>query len=140
MRIYHPIQLRASRCGFARNALVDTGAELSMIPSETASAVGAWLTNYSQALTGVHQDTKSFPVVLVDISFPALNVGGRFPFAMSNLMTEVIIGMDVLKPLGISIDTTTSQLSVKNEVWEAFKTLAGIGVLVVGAIKILDSG
>jgi hypothetical protein len=46
--------------------------------------------------------------------------------------------MDVLKPLGISVDTASHQLSVKNEVWEAFKTLAAIGILVVGGVKLLE--
>jgi hypothetical protein len=111
-----------------------------MIPSTEASAVGAWLTSYSQTVAGVHQDTKTLRVVLVDLCFPDLSVGGRFLLAMSDLQQEVIIGMDVLRPLGVSIDTVTGQISVKNEVWEAFKTLAAIGVLVVGGIKMLESG
>jgi hypothetical protein len=110
-----------------------------MVPSSAASAIGAWRTNYSQTVTGVHQDTKTLPVVLVDLYFPDLSIGGRFPLAMSDLQQEVIIGMDVLRPLGVSIDTVTGQISVKNEVWEAFKTLATIGVLVVGGIKMLES-
>lgn len=139
MRIYNPIQLKASRGQVNCNCLIDTGAEVSFIPSSAASKVGAWVTNYSQTVTGVHQDTKTFPVVLVDAYFADLSVGGRFPFVMSELTQEIIIGMDVLKPLGVSIDTATNRLSVKSEVWEAFKALAAIGVLVVGGIKLLES-
>lgn len=139
MRIYHSIQLQASRAQAPYNALIDTGAEISMIPSSAASVVGAWRTDYTQSVTGVHQDTKTFPMVVAYLSFPDLNVGGRFPFVMSGLSQEVVIGIDILKPLGISIDTATNRLSVKSEVWEAFKTLAALGVLVVGGIKILES-
>jgi predicted aspartyl protease len=120
------------------DALIDTGAELSMMPTGVAQAVGAWLTNYTQALTGIHGDSRTFPVVVADIAFSDLKVGGRFAFAMSNFTSETIIGMDVLKPLGISVDTASHQLSVKNEVWEAFKTLAAIGVLVIGGVKLLE--
>jgi len=46
--------------------------------------------------------------------------------------------MDVLKSLGINIDTKTEELSIKHEVWEAFKTLSGIGVAFFLGVKIIE--
>lgn len=138
MQIRYLVFLQGSRGQVIADALIDTGAEVSMMSTGAAQEVGAWLTNYNQALTGIHGDTRTFPVVVANIEFSALKVGGRFAFAMSDFTSEVIIGMDVLKPLGISVDTASHELSVKNPVWEAFKTLAAIGVIVVGGVKLLE--
>jgi len=43
-----------------------------------------------------------------------------------------------LKPLGIGIETKTGELSIKNEIWEAFKTISGIGVTFFLGVKILE--
>lgn len=138
MQIRYPVFLQGSRGQVIANALIDTGAEVSVMPTGAAQEVGAWLTNYNQALTGIHGDTRAFAVVVANIEFSALKVAGRFAFAMSDFTSEVIIGMDVLRPLGISVDTASHELSVKNAVWEAFKTLAAIGVIVVGGVKLLE--
>ncbi len=58
--------------------------------------------------------------------------------AVSDIEGDPIIGMDVLKPLGITIDSRTEELLIKNVIWEAFKTLSGIGVAVFIVVKILD--
>ena len=57
---------------------------------------------------------------------------------ISDVEKEPIIGMDVLKPLGIGIETKTGELSIKNEIWEAFKTISGIGVTFFLGVKILE--
>ena len=57
---------------------------------------------------------------------------------ISDVEKEPIIGMDVLKPLGIGIETKTGELSIKNEIWEAFKTISGIGVAFFLGVKILE--
>ncbi len=138
MQIYHRVTLRGGRTEVVESALIDTGAELSLLPSRLAGWIGAWLTNYETTVVGVHGDGKTLPIVVSDLAFPQLNnVGGRFAFVVSESEGPLIVGMDILKPLGITIDTTNHQLGVKNEVWEAFKTLAGVGVLVVGGLKIL---
>ena len=80
------------------------------------------------------------PIIVACVYFPSLKgIGGRFPFVMDSTGRKLIIGMDILKPLEITIDTKTHQLSVKNEIWEAFKTLSAIGVLVVGGVKLLEA-
>ena len=58
--------------------------------------------------------------------------------AVSDVEREPIIGMDVLKLLGVSIDTKTGELSIKNEIWEAFKTISGVGVALFIGTKILE--
>ncbi len=139
MKIYQDIRFKGF-CGEAiEKALIDTGAEISLIPIDLARRVGAWRTNQSTNIVGIHAQRRNLPIAKTEIFFPSLgDKGGYFLVAVSDVEEEPIIGMDVLKPLGISIDTKTHQLSVKNEIWEAFKTLSAIGVLTYAGIKILE--
>jgi len=120
-------------------ALIDTGADISIIPSSIAYRIGAWHTNQQTTIVGVHGKAKMLPLVSAYLYFPFLNnKGGKFIFAMNN-REEPIVGMDILRPIGITINTKTHQLSIKNEVWEAFKTLAAVGVIVWGGIKLFEA-
>ena len=108
------------------------------MPLSIAQTIGAWSTNQQTEVVGVHGQARTLPIIVAYLYFPSLkNVGGQFAFAMSNTEQELIVGIDILKPLGITIDTKTHQLSVKNETWEAFKTLSTVGLLVYCGIKIL---
>ena len=140
MSIYADIKLQGARNEIIKRALIDTGAEISLMPLSIAANIGAWRTNQQTNVVGVHGEAKTLPIIVAYLYFPSLNnIGGQFAFAMSNTGQEVIVGMDILKPLGITIDTKTYQLLVKNEIWEAFKTLAAIGVLVIGGVKLLEA-
>ena len=136
MRIYVEVQLQGETNSTSHSALVDTGAELSLIPSSIARNIGAWNTSQQTNVVGVHGQGRILPIVVANLYFPSLNnAGGEVAFAMSDVEQELIVGMDILRPLGIIVDTKTSELSIKNEIWEAFKTLATVGVLVWGGIK-----
>ena len=139
MRIYAEVQLQGETTFISQNALVDTGAEISLIPSSIARNVGAWNTNQQTNVVGVHGQGRILPIVVANLYFPSLNnVGGEVAFTMSDVEQEVIVGMDILEPLGIIVDTKTGQLSIKNEIWEAFKILATVGVIAWGGIKALQ--
>lgn len=139
MRIYKPIKFRGAHSEDIKESLIDTGASISVIPTELAIAVGAWRTDQYVDVIGVHGQSRRLPVGKIGIFFPALgDKGGYFLVAVSDVEKEPIIGMDVLKPLGISIDTKTEELSIKNEIWEAFKTISGIGVAFFLGVKILE--
>ena len=139
MRIYVEVQLQGETNSTSHSALVDTGAELSLIPSSIARNIGAWNTSQQTNVVGVHGQGRILPIVVANLYFPSLNnAGGEVAFAMSDVEQELIVGMDILRPLGIIVDTKTSKLSIKNEIWEAFKTLATVGVLVWGGIKALQ--
>ena len=140
MRIYADVKIKGARNEIIEKALVDTGADISLMPFSLARSIGAWRTNQQVDVAGIHGEARTLPIIVANLHFPSLNnIGGRLPFAMSNTERELIVGMDILNPLGIAIDTKTHQLSVKNEIWEAFKTLAGIGVLIFGAVKVLEA-
>lgn len=139
MQIYVEVHLQGETNYTSHSALVDTGAELSLIPSSIARDIGAWSTSQQTNVVGVHGQGRILPIVVANLCFPSLNnVGGEVAFAMSDVEQELIIGMDILGPLGIIVDTKTGKLSIKNEVWEAFKTLATVGVLVWGGIKVVQ--
>jgi predicted aspartyl protease len=138
VRIYVEVDLQGETNYTSHEALVDTGADISLIPLSIARDVGAWNTSQQTNVVGVHGQSRILPIVVANLYFPSLNnVGGEVAFAMSDVEQELIIGMDILRPLGIIVDTKTSQLSIKNEIWEAFKTLATVGVLVWGGIKVI---
>lgn len=139
MGIYVEVHLQGETNFTSHSALVDTGAELSLIPSGIARNIGAWSTSQQTNVVGVHGQGRILPIVVANLYFPSLNnVGGEVAFAMGDVEQELIIGMDILRPLGITVDTKTSRLSIENEIWEAFKTLATVGVLAWGGIKVLQ--
>ncbi len=128
--IYKFIKFKGVRGEIVRESLIDTGASISLIPLEIARRVGVWRIDQTINLVGAHGQSRVLPLGVVRIFFLDLgDKGGCFIVAISDVEREPIIGMDVLKPLGISIDTKTVGLSIKNEVWEAFKTLSAIGVV-----------
>ena len=139
MRIYKPIKFQGRKGETVKNSLIDTGASISLIPIELARLVGARRTDHYVNVTGVHGQSRNLPIGQIGIFFPDLgDKGGNFLVAISDVEKDPIIGMDVLRPLGISIDTKTGELSIKNEIWEAFKTLSALGVAFFFGIKILE--
>ena len=135
MRIYKPIKFKGARSETIRKSLIDTGASISLVPKELAITVGAWRTDQSKKLTGIHGQSRVLPIVKIGIFFPELgNKGGDFLAAVSDVEKEPIIGMDVLKSVGISINTKTGELLIQNEIWEAFKTFSAMFV----GVKVLE--
>jgi len=142
MQITEMVTIKGAREEIKLEALIDTGAEISFIPERLAQQVGAWSTPLSRNIRGVHNQSKVLPLVGVGISFPALNkVIDGFLVAMSQNDSQIIIGMDILNPTGITIDTETCKLSIKNKIWEAFKTVTGVigagGLFYIG-VKAVD--
>ena len=139
MQIHEDVLVKGEREEIVGRALIDTGAEISIIPYGLAARIGAWSTNQTVNVVGVHGQVRTFPLVVSYVFFPSLkNIGGQLTLAMSD-GDELIIGMDILSPLGISIDARTHVLSVKNEIWEAFKALSAIGVIFFAGVKIVEA-
>ncbi len=140
MTIHKSIRFKGAYGESIRQSLIDTGAEILLIPRELAVNIGAWHTNQTVNIVGFHGYSSDLPLGKVGIFFSELgNKGGYFLVAVSNIEKEPVIGMDVLKPLGISIDTRTGKLSIKNEIWEAFKTISGVGVVLFLGVKVLET-
>ena len=138
MRMYEFVIFQGAKGKIKKKALIDTGAEISLIPIGLATEIGVERTNETRNLVGVHGQGRVLPLGLMGAFFPSLNnKGGQFFIAISDKEKEPIIGMNILRPLGISIDTKTSQLQVKNEIWEAFKTLSAVGVAAFLTIEVL---
>jgi len=136
--IYVPVRFKGARNEVVRRSLIDTGAEISLVPIDLARQVGAWCTNQTIGITGIHGHSRIVPLVKMGIFFPKLSgKGGYFLIAVGDT-NEPLIGIDVLRLLGIEIDTRTGKLEVKNEIWEAFKTLSAVGVILFTGIKVLE--
>lgn len=144
MIIYEDVQLRGTKASVVEKALIDTGATVSLIPGHIAEQIGVWPTQERITLHNFQGEPKVIDAqyVIAELFFPALNgVGSKFAFAVDDKLENPIIGLDIMNLLGVSIDTSTGKLEIKNKVWEAFKTLSGIvgvGVLVYFGIKKLS--
>ncbi len=54
MRIYVDVKLGGETREVIESAVVDTGAEISLIPLSLATNIGAWSTNQQTNVVGVH--------------------------------------------------------------------------------------
>ncbi len=114
MRIYRPIKFKGANKEITKPSLIDTGDSISLIPIELAWCVGVWRTNQDVNVIVVHGQQRRPPLGKVGIFFPDLgNKGGDFLVAVSDVEKESIIGMNILRTLGINIDTKTGELSIK---------------------------
>lgn len=133
MLIYHDVRFEGTRTNTIEKSMIDTGASISMIPRRLADAVGAWPTSLHMTVEGVHKQQKTLPLAAIRISFPGLNgAGGQLLVAVSDDLDTPLIGMDILRPLGVSINAGTHQLEIRNEAFDAFRNLSA--VLVGGVI------
>jgi predicted aspartyl protease len=137
MRIYKSVNFQGAKSTILAKALIDTGASITLIPLGLAQKIGARLTGQSIIVSGVNDKIgRALPCGVANITFPSLdNKGGPFFLVVSDVENKPIIGIDILTPLGIHIDTKTQELSIKNESWEAFKTLTASGALFLGALE-----
>ena len=140
MKIHASVKLQGENNELVVSALIDTEAEISMMRSAIARNIGAWHTNMLTKVEDVQGEVRTLPIVVAYLNFPPLmNIGGEFAFAMSDEGDGLIVGTDILELLGITVDDRTHQLSIENETWEAFKTLASVGVLIYAGIKTLKA-
>lgn len=141
MGIHVSVKLQGESNELVVSAVVDTEAEISMMHSTIARNIGAWRTNVLTNVEDVQGEVRTLPIVAAYLNFPSLmNIGGEFAFAMSDEGDGLIVGTDILELLGITADDRTHQLSlVKNETWEAFKTLANAGGLIYAGVKTLKA-
>jgi len=140
MRIHASVKLQGESNELVVSALIDTEAEISMMHSTIARNIGAWHTNMLTKVEDVQGEVRTLPIVVAYLSFPPLmNIGGELAFAMSDEGGGLVIGTDILELLGITVDTKTHQLSVRKETWEAFKTLANVGVLIYTGVNTLKA-
>ena len=107
-----------------------TGADISIIPEALALQVGAPLTGKKMFIIDAHGNTEPHFLARSFVNFPSLNnAGGLFVVALKSDDSDPLIGIDVLKVLGISIDTSEKKLSINNKAWEVFKTLSAVGAI-----------
>lgn len=117
------------------NALIDTGAAVTLIPKKLADELGVKYLNKKQKLSGAFSGGEDLvDIALIDIIFPWLgNINHVTEIAVSSKATDTLIGLDILMPLNISINTQTHELTVKNQIVDAAKT----GLAVVGGAAII---
>ena len=56
MRIHVDVVLKGAQGEATQKALIDTGAELSLLPATSSNTIRPWATNITQNVRGVHGD------------------------------------------------------------------------------------
>ena len=114
-RIYKSIQYDGKESPITEISLIDTGADISILPEDFASKVNYIQTeeNYT-VLDVISRTTSNHKIVLVDIVFLDLDVPKtKFPFIIRKYEDDnnkPIIGMNILKLLDITINTGNHHL------------------------------
>ena len=130
-RINTDLVFGSKRGRIKMRALVDTGATISIIPDQIAHLIISNRTPYTVTLRGFIKTIQApaSPVIIIDTYFPAIRKRGRFMYAVVHGANQILIGMNILSISGIYISARTGELSVRDETWEAFKTLSGLVAL-----------
>lgn len=136
MQILKDIILEGSKSKTVK-VVIDTGASMTLLPKKIADEIGVRYTGEKQPLGGAFESLNDIAeVAIVNIKFPFLNnLNYVAKVAVSTKAIGVLIGMDILNPLKIIIDTNTHQIVVKDEMKEAVKT----GLMIVGGAAVLGT-
>ena len=133
VKIFHPLRIEGDGEFLTVDAIIDIGADLTMIPSGIAWKVGAKATGETIPITGVHGQAIDHPISYVNLKFPKLkNAGGDFSVVVTDSLPNPLIGMDVLGPLRVRIESDEKELSIPNKGWEKFAkgaTITGLEYL-----------
>jgi predicted aspartyl protease len=119
------------------DALIDTGASVTLLPKNIADKIGVKYTGETQSLGGAFEGLGDVAdVAVVNIRFPFLNnLNYLARVAVSAKAKDILIGLDILNPLSIIVDTKTHELRIKNESADAI--IGGLALVGVGAIAYL---
>lgn len=133
MQIRKDIILRGAKSKTV-NALIDTGASLTLIPKKIADEIEVKYLNKKQQMHGAFEGGEDIAeIAAIDMNFPFLeDLNYIAEVAVSSKATDVLIGLDILNPLKITIDTDTHELSIKNEIVDGVKN----GLAIVGGVAI----
>ena len=69
MKISQTIRLKGTRKLVTTNALINTGAEISIIPLRIAIKVGAWKTGQKIDVIGIHGEQRKLPLGVITFIF-----------------------------------------------------------------------
>ena len=133
MQIRKDIVLEGSS-SITANVLVDTGASMTLLPKSVADRIGVKYTGEQVSMSGAFAGMGDMAdVAVVSIRFPFLNnLLYVTRVAVSTKANDILLGLDILNPLKMTIDTHTHEIVVKNEVIEVAKA----GLMVAGGIAI----
>lgn len=139
MQIHADVTFEGAHASETHPSLIDTGAVVTLLPLDLAGRVGASDFDEVVTLSGFNGHPSRCAVIGVKATFPGLQGKGGLVrvYAMPNL-DRPIIGMDIMKPMGIAIDTRTHSLTINIPMWEGFKKAAAIGTIGYATVKVFD--
>lgn len=127
--------------GKSVNAVIDTGASYTLLPKRIADEIGVRYTGERLKLGGAFLGlSDNTHIAIANIKFPFLNnLTYSSRIAVSERAKNTLIGMDVLNPLKIVVDTRTGELTIKDDLVELAKgglMVVGAGVVAYGLFKL----
>lgn len=129
------ISLKGDKGRINVKALIDTGAERTVIPLKLAKEIGANPLGQTIKLVGFNGSVQECELYSLKIGFPRLKKEpiGLLAVAACDAVRHPIIGMDLMGMLGIVPDPKTKTIYIKSETWEVIKTLLAL----IGGIALL---
>ena len=104
------IIIRGSKKRKEVSAMVDSGAGISLISKRLAEEVGYEISNETMNIAMADETTISCPIGYIIMELGSCDV--RMPVAIfDKLVEELLIGLDMLKELGVKIDMGNGELS-----------------------------
>ena len=123
------------------SALIDTGASYTMLPKQLADEIGVRYTGERVQLGGAFAGgSDNAYLAFATLKFPFFDNLTYMPkIAISEKATDILVGMDVLNPLKIVIDSHTGELTIKDEIVDLAKgglMIVGVGAVAYGIYKL----
>ena len=128
------VKIRGNKGEQQVEVLVDTGAEITRIPKSLADMVTTKYTGNSTTLISASGHRTTAKLVIIEVIFPSLSnlkYVGEVAVVESGTV-DILLGFDILRSIGATIDTKLKKLIVKDELVEAAK----VGLMIVGGVAI----
>lgn len=137
-RIEKPVTFTGSQGTTTVTAIIDTGATTTLLPRSIAADIGTHATGFRRWVGGI-AGGEDMEFAIAGVTFPTLGKGNQILVAISDNFPVPLIGMDVMSPMGITIDTESGEFKLNNKLWEAFKTVSAVVVAGGGAVAVISA-
>lgn len=110
---YENVVFRGEKTDVLELSLIDTGATISIIPRVLVEKIGAKIDGETSSYIVETNKIEKYPTCRIEICVPSLKDGGKFIFMVrekGDRDNKPIIGMNILKSLGIIINTKNYEL------------------------------
>lgn len=136
MQIRETISFEGKKGSKSVEALIDTGAEVTLIPKSLADELIDEYLEKKLRLKSASGHVTEANVAYMKVGFPSLNnISYVGEIAIIDNNDTILIGLDILNALNIHVDSKNRTIYLSNETLEAAKT----GLAVVGGVALIGT-